>query len=397
MLNEDSHRILKGYYQAQRQKKIRNKSRTTVRLLDSLVRLSQGHARLMFHKEVEIIDAIMAVVLVETAMENDYSDFALNLDTRADFPFDPEGNYQELVEIVLKKLHLDDLLEKELTAITHRGRSSRPGTFPKLDNSNNIKSLVRSDLTKTLEKEIKDLKENDLEADGRENIFEENVHKIDDSEVLESRQEINKSHNLEENIFDLDEVETVIGRKVSKSNADSKNYAEENICESEESKKEIQKKKRNKSSSNTTSKRIKLKSLENRINDDLAALNAIPSVNDIFRMEEMDEEGIGLNIETINLEEDYKSDEENAESKVLTQGKRTNFLNKFTFVPKDNQLNQSNVDTSGHLDISFRDIKSSTMIEPDKKSTKKFSLENVEEGNSIFESQEELDNLNFDI
>lgn len=42
-------------------------SKTTIRTLESLVRLSQGHARLMFKNEVEVFDAVCIIVLMECA------------------------------------------------------------------------------------------------------------------------------------------------------------------------------------------------------------------------------------------------------------------------------------------------------------------------------------------
>ncbi|CAH0553371.1 unnamed protein product [Brassicogethes aeneus] len=113
VLTEESNTILSSYYQCQRKVDSRNKSRTTVRLLDSLIRLSQGHAKLMYHSKVQIIDAVFAIILVDTAMENDGRLLNLNLNTHSTFSDNPMGDYLEMVEIVLNKLNLQDLLEQE--------------------------------------------------------------------------------------------------------------------------------------------------------------------------------------------------------------------------------------------------------------------------------------------
>jgi DNA helicase MCM9 len=48
----------------QRQSDERSSARTTIRLLESLMRLSEAHARLMFRHEVTVMDAVVAILIV---------------------------------------------------------------------------------------------------------------------------------------------------------------------------------------------------------------------------------------------------------------------------------------------------------------------------------------------
>jgi DNA helicase MCM9 len=60
--------VLSGYYQLRRGAAGRHAARTTLRLLESLVRLAQAHARLLAKDVVEVLDAVMAVALVDSSV-----------------------------------------------------------------------------------------------------------------------------------------------------------------------------------------------------------------------------------------------------------------------------------------------------------------------------------------
>ncbi|XP_062565560.1 DNA helicase MCM9-like [Armigeres subalbatus] len=66
-ITDDANTILGAYYKLCRSDPSRDPSRTTVRLLDSLVRLSQAHARLVFRDEVTAVDAITIIRLMESS------------------------------------------------------------------------------------------------------------------------------------------------------------------------------------------------------------------------------------------------------------------------------------------------------------------------------------------
>ncbi|KAL9967665.1 hypothetical protein ACROYT_G025945 [Oculina patagonica] len=108
-LTPESNRILSRYYHCQRQADLRNAARTTIRLLESLIRLAQAHARLMFREFVTVQDAIVAVTCVECSMQNSALLGSMNaLHTR--FPDEPQEEYSRQAKLVLKRLNLEDMV-----------------------------------------------------------------------------------------------------------------------------------------------------------------------------------------------------------------------------------------------------------------------------------------------
>lgn len=100
--------VLSKYYQLQRRSDSMRCARTTVRLLESLVRLSQSHAKLMFHSEVTLEDAITAVILVEASLTTTQT---LNVPTNLHSPemeaIDYKNWYEEIEKEILYKLEIN--------------------------------------------------------------------------------------------------------------------------------------------------------------------------------------------------------------------------------------------------------------------------------------------------
>ncbi|VFV25040.1 dna replication licensing factor, partial [Lynx pardinus] len=112
-LSDVGNQVLLRYYQMQRQSDSRNAARTTIRLLESLIRLAEAHARLMFRDTVTLEDAITAVSVMESSMQGGALLGGVNA-LHTSFPENPLQQYQRQCELILEKLELHNLLSEEL-------------------------------------------------------------------------------------------------------------------------------------------------------------------------------------------------------------------------------------------------------------------------------------------
>ncbi|XP_044013038.1 DNA helicase MCM9-like isoform X2 [Aphidius gifuensis] len=100
-LTKPAEKVLSAVFLYHRKNPNRREERTTVRLLDSLIRLAEGHARLMYKKEVDIVDAIVAAQLVGTCPNDN--------DAGCPFPDDPMAHCDRTMRTVLELLNLEYL------------------------------------------------------------------------------------------------------------------------------------------------------------------------------------------------------------------------------------------------------------------------------------------------
>ncbi|XP_023506748.2 DNA helicase MCM9 isoform X1 [Equus caballus] len=112
-LSDVGNQVLLRYYQMQRQSDSRNAARTTIRLLESLIRLAEAHARLMFRDTVTLEDAITVVSVMESSMQGGALLGGVNA-LHTSFPENPLEQYQRQCELILEKLELHSLLSEEL-------------------------------------------------------------------------------------------------------------------------------------------------------------------------------------------------------------------------------------------------------------------------------------------
>ncbi|XP_039603575.1 DNA helicase MCM9 isoform X1 [Polypterus senegalus] len=112
-MTDEASEVLIRYYQLQRQSDSRSAARTTVRMLESLGRLAEAHARLMFRETVLLEDAITVVSVMECSMQGGALLGSVNT-LHTSFPEDPLEQYKMQCEILLEGLGLQKLLDNEL-------------------------------------------------------------------------------------------------------------------------------------------------------------------------------------------------------------------------------------------------------------------------------------------
>lgn len=107
-MSVEAEQILTGYYQLQRNAIARTAARTTVRMLESLVRIAQAHAKLMARDVVTEQDAVIAVSIAEAASQ--VLSRGLSFNAGADYSDNPDAAYldesQDLLQAV-RHVHTD--------------------------------------------------------------------------------------------------------------------------------------------------------------------------------------------------------------------------------------------------------------------------------------------------
>ncbi|XP_076755328.1 DNA helicase MCM9 [Xylocopa sonorina] len=101
-LTKEAEMILRATYLYHRSHPDRREERTTVRLLDSLIRLAEGHAKLMYRSDIQMMDAIFVAKLIGTGSTSD-----INLG--CSFPTDPIATYRSEGKALLRTIGLQNL------------------------------------------------------------------------------------------------------------------------------------------------------------------------------------------------------------------------------------------------------------------------------------------------
>lgn len=127
--------ILGSYYRKCRSDQERDQGRTTVRLLDSLNRLAESHARLLFREEVTVIDAIVTIRLMESTLG--FGRIVKPYDViKETLPLGPDA---EEIKCILEILEIDEQSVPETGPV----RKSTNG-FPSQNVSQNAPKSIQS-------------------------------------------------------------------------------------------------------------------------------------------------------------------------------------------------------------------------------------------------------------
>ncbi|XP_052158487.1 probable DNA helicase MCM9 isoform X2 [Oryza glaberrima] len=108
VLTKEAERVISSYYQRQRQSGTRNAARTTVRMLESLIRLAQAHARLMFRNCVTKLDAIAAILCIESSMTTSAIVDTAGNALHSNFTENPDQEYIEQEKKILTQLGVSE-------------------------------------------------------------------------------------------------------------------------------------------------------------------------------------------------------------------------------------------------------------------------------------------------
>ncbi|XP_047315145.1 probable DNA helicase MCM9 isoform X3 [Impatiens glandulifera] len=108
VLTKEAERVITSYYQLQRRSATQNAARTTVRMLESLIRLAQAHAKLMFRNEVTRLDAITAILCIEASMTTSAIVDSAGNALHSNFTENPDQEYAKQESLILEKLRFVD-------------------------------------------------------------------------------------------------------------------------------------------------------------------------------------------------------------------------------------------------------------------------------------------------
>jgi len=103
VVTEEAEGLLRAYYTYLRQNPRVSKDRKSVRMLESLIRLSEAHARLLMKSEATVFDAVSVIIL----MEHTLMSCLFGCEPPPSCLFKTHHEYLEAKEAILYRLGLD--------------------------------------------------------------------------------------------------------------------------------------------------------------------------------------------------------------------------------------------------------------------------------------------------
>lgn len=145
-ITEQAEELFKAFFTYLKHNPRVGKESKTVRMLESIIRLGQAHARLMFRNEISTFDAISVILLVECTLST-----GLIKDNYPHVRYTNAKDYFELKVEILRKLKLDqrkfeDLLWKNMEKDI-KTRSRTPSPINDYIEETDLNNLMANDLT----------------------------------------------------------------------------------------------------------------------------------------------------------------------------------------------------------------------------------------------------------
>ena len=144
-LTDQAEELFKAYYTFIKISPIIGKERKTVRMLESMIRLGQAHARLMFRNEITTFDAISVILLLETGLMS-----GLVKENYAHTRYTNDRDYFELKVEILQRLKLVEKRHENLLWANMKNdvakRSRTPSPVANYIEDADINNLMASEI-----------------------------------------------------------------------------------------------------------------------------------------------------------------------------------------------------------------------------------------------------------
>lgn len=132
VVTEEAENLLRQYYSYLRQNPRVSKDRKSVRMLESLIRLSEAHARLLMKSEATVFDAVSIIILMEHTLQT----CLFGADPPPNVVFKSHHEFLQAKEAILYRLALDpQSFERDWRHGEIKCRSRSPSPIKRLESN----------------------------------------------------------------------------------------------------------------------------------------------------------------------------------------------------------------------------------------------------------------------